>query len=118
VADERFGSPTWTYRLALQIQELLIKDGRGTYHVTAEGYCSQIEYAEYILKKLGIKASVEPYKIKNLRGKAGRPANCLLENRRLKSHGINVMRDWKKDLDNFLENFGEELIKEAKTKKS
>lgn len=117
VADDRFGSPSWTYRLALQIRELLIKDGRGTYHATAEGYCSQLEYAEYILDKLSIKASIEPYKIKNLRGEAKRPANCLLENRRLKSHGINIMRNWKKDLDDFLENFGEELIKEAKAKK-
>jgi dTDP-4-dehydrorhamnose reductase len=91
--------------------------GRGTYHATAEGYCSQLEYAEYVLDKLNIKASIEPYKIKNLRGEAKRPANCLLENRRLKSRGINIMRNWKKDLDDFLENFGEELIKEAKAKK-
>jgi dTDP-4-dehydrorhamnose reductase len=118
VAEDRFGSPTWTYRLALQIRELLDKDGRGTYHATAEGYCSQLEYARHIVHKLGIKASIEPYKITNLRTKARRPSNCLLENRRLKSHGINVMHNWKKDLDIFLEKFGAELIKEAKAKKS
>ena len=118
VPDDRFGSPTWTYRLAIQIRELLMKDGRGTYHATAEGYCSQLEYAKYVLDKLGIKASVEPYKIKNLSGEGKRPINCLLENRRLKSHGINIMQEWKKDLDVFLENCGEEIIKEVKTKKA
>ncbi|MCK4790404.1 MAG: dTDP-4-dehydrorhamnose reductase [Desulfobacteraceae bacterium] len=118
VADDQFGSPTWTYRLALQIRELLLNDGRGTYHATAEGYCARFEYAKYVLDKLDIKASVEPCSKKNLQGAARRPANCLLENRLLKSQGINVMRNWKKEVDIFLKKFGEELIKEAKTKKS
>ena len=45
---------------------------------------------------------------------AKRPANCILENRLLKKQGLNIMADWKKDLDTFLERFGEKLIKQAK----
>jgi dTDP-4-dehydrorhamnose reductase len=118
VADDQFGSPTWTYRLALQIKQLLHNDGRGTYHATAEGYCSRFEYAKYIVDKLGIKTSVEPGSMKGFQGSAKRPANCLLENRLLKKQGINVMTDWKKDLDAFLETFGQELIKTVKSQKS
>ena len=117
VANDQFGSPTWTYRLALQIKELLEKGGVGTYHTTAEGYCSRFEYAKYILKELGINASIEPCSIKDFKKSAKRPTNCLLENRLLKKEGISVMRDWKKDLDTFLKEFGEKLIKEAKVKK-
>ena len=45
---------------------------------------------------------------------AKRPVNCILENRRAKKQGLNVMPNWQKDLDAFLEEYGEDLIKEAK----
>ena len=117
VVEDQFGSPTWAYRLALQIKELLHADGRGTYHATAEGYCSRFECAEYVLGKLGIKSSIEPCKMEDIKGSAKRPANCLLENRLLKKQGINVMQNWKNDLDIFLDKFGKEYIKEAKMEK-
>ncbi len=117
VANDQFGSPTWAYRLALQLKQLVDNEGRGTYHATAEGYCSRAEYAEYILKKLEIKATIEPCSMKDFRGGAKRPANCLLDNRLLRKQGINVMRDWKKDLGFFLDKFGDDLIKEAKAGK-
>ena len=116
--DDQFGSPTWTYRLALQIKSLLQSDGSGTYHATAEGYCSPFEYAEYILNKLGLKASIEPCRLKDLVRPARRPANCLLENRLLKKQGINIMTDWKQDLEAFLDEYGNELIKEAEKEQS
>jgi dTDP-4-dehydrorhamnose reductase len=114
VADDQFGSPTWTNTLALQIRELLRYDGRGTYHATAEGYCTRFECAKYVLDKLGIKVSIEPCSMKDYKGLAKRPANCLLENRLLKKQRINFMQNWKEGLNGFLEKYGEELIKEAK----
>ena len=118
VVDDQFISPTWTFRLALQINEILNNDGIGTYHATAEGYCSPFEYAEHIIKRLRIKTSIEPCRLKDLDRPARRPVNCLLENRLLKKQGINIMADWKEDLDAFLDNFGEKLIKEAEMQKS
>ena len=114
VADDQFGSPTWSYRLALQIEALLQINARGTYHATAEGCCSQFEYAGFILDKLGLKCRVEPHKMKDLNYRAKRPTNCLLENRLLKKQGINVMPHWKEDLNIFLDKYGEEVIKDAK----
>lgn len=118
VANDQVGSPTWSYRVALQIKKLLEVDGRGTYHATAEDYCSRFECAEYIVKKLGLKASIEACRMKNFKGAAKRPANCILENRLLKKQAINVMLNWKEDLETFLEKFGEDLIKEAKARKA
>ncbi len=115
VADDQFGSPTWCHRLALQIKELIEKDGRGTYHATAEGYCSRFEWAKFILDKLEIKATIEPCKMKDFPQKAKRPANCVLENRNLKEQGFNIMRDWKEDMEAFLEEFGDELIKQVQS---
>jgi dTDP-4-dehydrorhamnose reductase len=118
VVDDQFGSPTWAYRLALQVRELLHYDGKGTYHATSEGYCSRLECAEFIINKLGLKRKVEPCSIRDFEDSAKRPSNCLLENRLLKKQGFSIMRDWKEDMDVFLEKFGEELIKEAKDKKN
>lgn len=114
VVEDQFGSPTWSYRLAQQIQELIHGDGKGTYHATAEGYCSRLEYARFIIDKLNLKASLEPCSLAECRRKAKRPANCILENRTLKKQGINLLPEWKEDLDLFLDQFGEDLIKQAK----
>lgn len=116
VPDDHFGSPTWSYRLAEQIRELLGVDGKGTVHATAEGYCSLFEFAEYVLRQLNLKAPLEPCKLKEYQKKAKRPSNCILENRVLKKNGLNVMREWQEDLSDFLSAFGEELLKEAKEK--
>lgn len=117
VVDDQFGSPTWTYRLALQIKELIKSDSKGTYHATSEGYCTRFEYAQYVLKKLKIKVPLEPCSLRDFPQAAKRPMNCILENRLLKKQGINIMPDWKEDLDAFLDRYGQDLIKEAKGKK-
>ena len=114
VPDDHFGSPTWSYRLAEQIRELIKVGGKGTVHATAEGYCSLYKAAEFVLEQLNLKAALEPCKLKEYQKKAKRPANCILENRVLKKNGLNVMRDWQEDLSEFLQRFGEDLVKQAK----
>ena len=117
VVTDQFGSPTWTYRLALQIKELIKHDAKGTYHATSEDYCTRFEYARHILGKLKIKTKLEECGMDDYPQAAARPANCILENRLLKKQGINIMPEWKKDVDAFLGQFGGELVKRAKAGK-
>jgi dTDP-4-dehydrorhamnose reductase len=114
IPHDHTGCPTWAYRVAEQISELLKVDGKGTVHATAEGYCSLYEAAEFVLDQLNLKAALEPCKLKEYQKKAKLPLNCILENRVLKKNSLNVMRDWQEDLSDFLRQFGEELIKQAK----
>jgi len=44
--------------------------------------------------------------------RAKRPKNSILENRKLKEEGINLMQDWKIDLKEFVYGFREILINE------
>jgi dTDP-4-dehydrorhamnose reductase len=113
-ATDQFGSPTWTDRLARQIKPLIAGEGRGTYHATAEGYCSRYDYALHVLKKLDLDVAVEACNLNDFGGIAHRPRNCLLENRLLHNQGINLMIDWKEDLDKFLDQFGEKILAEAR----
>jgi dTDP-4-dehydrorhamnose reductase len=43
---------------------------------------------------------------------AQRPKNSILENRRLKEEGIHVMNRWQADLDQYIAEFGDYLIKQ------
>ena len=112
--SDQVGSPTWTYSLALQIKELLGKNTIGTFHATSEGYCSRFECAQYVLKKLKIKALFETASMRDYPHAAKKPTNCILENRLLKKQGFNVMADWKEDIDTFLDQYGQDLIKQIK----
>jgi len=118
VIDLQVGSPTWTHRIALQIRELLNSDVKGTFHATSEGYCSRLEYVQYILKKLKIKVTVKPISMNKYPQAAKRPVNCILENRLLKKLGLNVMKDWQEDLDTYLDQYGKDLVREIKSKGS
>ncbi len=112
VVNDQFGSPTWSYRLAQQIKLLIDNRKDGIYHATSEGYCSKYEWAKYLLEKIEIKIPVLSCTTKEYPAPAIRPVNSILENRQLKSEGLNIMPNWQKDLDIFIDKYGEQLLKE------
>jgi len=114
VVNDQFGSLTWSYRLALQIDRLIEVDGQGTYHATAEGYSSWYEVAATFLKQMGVPHNVHPCTSAEYPTRAIRPRNSILENRRLKTEGINCMRPWQEDLKEFVALYRERLMREAK----
>jgi len=114
VAEDQYGSPTWTYRLAYQIRELFSENTSGTYHATAEGYCSQLEYARFVLEKLNLRANLDPVRTPEKGKRPRHPLNGILENRLLKKQGHHLMQEWQKDLSLFLDQSGADLVKEAR----
>jgi dTDP-4-dehydrorhamnose reductase len=113
VVDDQVGSPTWSHRLAQQIKVLLDNGKEGVYHATSEGYCSRYEWVQYVLKRLDIHIPVLPCTSDDFPTPAKRPANSILENRQLKTEGLNIMPTWQKDLDIFLDAYGEALVQEV-----
>ena len=101
VVNDQFGSPTWSYRLALQIKELIERGGRGTYNATSEGYCTWYALAISFLEKMGVPHSLVPCATVDYPTPAHRPRNSILENKRLKEEGIHIMKPWQDDLDHF-----------------
>lgn len=112
VVNDQFGTPTWSYSLALQIERLILANREGTYHVTAEGYCTWYELAVYFLNKMGVSHTVVPCTSEEYPTTATRPKNSILENRKLKEKGINIMNHWQEDMDQFVANFREHLLSE------
>lgn len=114
VVNDQFGSPTWSYRLARQIKKLVDTDDRGIFHASAEGCCTWYELADYFLNKMGIPHRVVPCTSLEYPTPAARPRNSVLENRNLKEKNMNIMANWRTDIDEFISNFREYLLKEMK----
>ena len=109
VVNDQFGSPTWSYRLALQIEKLVEKGARGIYHATAEGVCTWFDLADYFLKKMNVPHCLVACTSAEFPTAAVRPKNSILENRRLKEAGVNVMVPWQDDVAQYTEQFGKQL---------
>jgi dTDP-4-dehydrorhamnose reductase len=114
VVDDQFGSPTWSYRLAEQIQKVMDADQNGIFHATSENYCTWYELATTFLDELAIPNAFIPCTTRDYPTPAERPANSILENQRLKDAGLNSMRDWRADLVQFVTLFKDRLIDEVK----
>ena len=114
VVNDQHGSLTWSWRLALQIERLLDSDLNGIVHATAEGHSTWYEGARYFLDCMQVPYSMVPCTTAEYPTPARRPANSILENARLKEHGLNEMLDWKEDVRLFAERYREELLAEAR----
>ncbi|WP_457577724.1 dTDP-4-dehydrorhamnose reductase [Desulfomarina sp.] len=114
VVDDQFGSLTWSYTLALQIDKLLDSRLTGIMHTTAEGYSSWYEAARYFLDRMEVPYSMRPCTTAEYPTPAHRPANSILENSVLKKEGISVFRSWQEDINRFVEKHREALLEEAK----
>ncbi len=113
VVDDQYGSLTWSYTLARQIQALIDTKLTGTFHTTAEGYSSWYEGARYFLDRMGVDYRMAPCTTEEYPTPATRPANSILENKNLKDAGCNLFVDWKEDIDSYVDSFKESLLSEA-----
>jgi dTDP-4-dehydrorhamnose reductase len=103
VVDNEVLTPTSTVEIAGQIVKIIDSNiPFGLYHATAEGSCSWYDFAKEIfdITKPNIKfnkAAPGEFAVK-----VNRPEYSVLENKGLKDRGINIMRDWRAGLRDYL----------------
>jgi dTDP-4-dehydrorhamnose reductase len=114
VVDDQHGSPTWSCTLARQIRAVVEQRATGIFHATSEGYCTWYELACAFLDELGIEHNFVPCSTAEFPTPTKRPANSILENSRLKEMGINVFKDWKIELQEFVQQNGTAVLEEIK----
>src|SRR5439155_23280273 len=100
--DDQVLTPTGTRPLAHQIAALGAVEAYGTYHATCQGACSWYEFASEIFRLSAIKPQLQPQTTGQSGAKARRPAYSVLENRKLKELGIDLMPDWMQSLSDYL----------------
>ena len=102
VVDSEFVTPTRTMEIAQQIVALSRSDAYGLYHATAEGSCSWYAFAGEIFRLTNTQVTLEVAGPNEFPAKVPRPLYSVLENRGLKSRGLNVFKPWQDGLREYL----------------
>jgi dTDP-4-dehydrorhamnose reductase len=100
VVDDQFGSPTWTYNVAMAMIQLMSKRSTGLWHFASRGFASRYDVAKHVAKVYG-KGSIIPCKSSEFKTAAQRPMNSRFNCAKIESLGINCP-DWKESLDIYL----------------
>ena len=109
VVNDKLGTPTYTFDFAKNVEALLQREYWGLYNMVCEGITSRLEVATELISILGLKNKVNitevtsDYFIKEYF--ADRPASERLLNVKLHLRGLNLMRDWKIGLKEYLDNY-------------
>jgi dTDP-4-dehydrorhamnose reductase len=104
VVDCEVVSPTSTAELAQQMVRLSHSDCYGLYHATAEGSCSWYEFAQEIFTITDTPVRLKVASPDEFPAKVARPKYSVLENRELKSRGLNTFKPWQDALHKYLGN--------------
>ena len=107
VVNDKLGTPTYTIDFAKNTKLLLEEKLWGKYNLVCEGASSRYEVANEILKILNKTNDIELKEVdSNFFSKeyfSKRPRSERLINRKLNLRNLNIMRDWKTCLKEYLE---------------
>ena len=106
IVDDKLGTPTYTIDFARNVELLLRKRFWGIYNMVCSGVTSRLEVAQYLVGALGLadEVKITPVSSDYFAAEyfAARPASERLITKKLDLRGLNVMRDWRVCLDEYL----------------
>jgi dTDP-4-dehydrorhamnose reductase len=108
VVNDKLGTPTYTIDFARNTELLLSTQYWGVYNMVCAGVTSRLEVARYLIDALGIADRVKITEVPSNHFAAEyfapRPASERLLTAKLDLRGLNVMRDWKTCLSEYVAN--------------
>jgi dTDP-4-dehydrorhamnose reductase len=111
VVDDKLGTPTYTRDFARNVALLLEKRLWGLYNMVCSGVTSRLEVAEYLVAAVGLADSVKVTPVHSDYFAAEyfspRPPSERLLTKKLDLRDLNVMRDWRVCLDEYLAEYYE-----------
>lgn len=109
VVNDKDGTPTYTHDFAKNVRLLIEKEYWGLYNMVCGGETSRLEVAIEIVKLCGLKKEVHVNSVSSDYFKkeyfAERPPCERLVNRKLNLRNLNIMRDWRVSLKEYLEDY-------------
>lgn len=109
VVNDKDGTPTYTHDFAKNVKLLIENEHWGLYNMVCGGVTSRLEVAEELLNLLGLsdKVKIRPVFSDHFKKEyfAARPPSERLLNRKLDLRGLNIMRDWKVALKEYIEDY-------------
>ena len=107
IVNDRDGTPTYTLDFARNVKLILESNHRGLFNLVCSGQTSRLEVAKEVLKILNlddqIKLSSVDSSFFDKEYFAERPTSERLINKRLNELNLNIMRDWKIALKDYLD---------------
>jgi dTDP-4-dehydrorhamnose reductase len=109
IVNDKDGTPTYTHDFARNVKLLIEKEYWGLYNMVCGGLTSRYEVAVELISILHLKDKIKltPVNSDFFRATyfAERPPCERLVNRKLNIRGINIMRDWKAALKEYIEDY-------------
>lgn len=109
IVNDKLGTPTYTHDFARNVKVLLEKEYWGLYNMVCGGITGRFEVAQELVKVLGLESEVKVTPVDSEYWKteyfAERPPSERLVDKKLDLRGVNVMRDWRICLREYIENY-------------
>ena len=109
IVNDKLGTPTYTHDFAQNVKLLLEKEYWGLYNMVCGGITGRFEVAEELIKILKLEDDVKVRPVDSSYWKkeyyAERPPSERLVDKKLELRGVNVMRDWKICLEEYLRDY-------------
>ena len=114
IVNDRLGTPTYTIDFANNVKLLLEKEAWGLYNMVCGGVTGRLEVVQELIGIIGLHNSVKIIEVSSdYWGHiyfADRPVSERLINKKLADAGLNIMRDWKVCLENYLQEYYKDYI--------
>mgnify|MGYP000713429366 FL=1 len=114
VVNDKLGTPTYTHDFANNVKLLIDKGERGLFNMVCKGLTGRLEVANELVSLIGLKGQVEVNEVTSEYFSeeyfAERPECERLINKRLDDLNLNIMRDWRTALKDYLEEYYSELV--------
>jgi dTDP-4-dehydrorhamnose reductase len=109
VVNDKLGTPTYTHDFANNVKALLEKEYWGLYNMVCGGVTGRLEVATELVNILNLEGEIKITAVDSSYWKkeyfADRPPSERLENKKLDLRKLNVMRDWKICLKEYLKDY-------------
>jgi dTDP-4-dehydrorhamnose reductase len=109
IVNDKLGTPTYTHDFAVNTRLLTQKGQRGLFNMVCSGLTSRLDVAHELIGLLGLPNEVRIEEVSSdffaKEYFAERPPCERLINRRLDDLGLNVMRDWKVALADYVRDY-------------
>jgi len=114
IVNDKLGTPTYTHDFALNVSKLLDMKLWGIYNMVCKGVTGRLEVANELLRILNLENQVKitPVSSEYFSNEyfADRPASERLLTKKLDYRNINIMRDWKICLKEYIDDYYKDYL--------
>lgn len=116
IVNDKLGTPTYTHDFARNVNVLIESELWGLYNMVCEGMTGRFDVAKEMLQILGLENDISLNAVSSdfwsKEYFAARPSSERLINSKLNARGLNIMRDWKICLKEYIDDYYKDYLNE------